>query len=244
MEINQLAPLLPYFAPSPIRTCPPAVPVPSPSPTFRQPELLSMLLILKVLPAIRLGQLAHLRRAEADFQLFSAACRRAARHVQLPRFLYATSSELVLSLLAPPAPWAISAFSARSASLRYPFFLFSFRRALGKRCTSSNAIRKHLFTHPHPSPKLHARPSCDFISDSNRSCAHSLYPFSSPLFFFLHRKRSKLRKSLQTKSSKRRLNPRNQKPPIKSSFSKLSTASKQTAIPAKKFTLASTSTTN
>src|SRR5216683_1799523 len=55
--------------------------------------------------------------------------------------------------------------------------------------------RSHLFTHLRPRPTLPARPSCDFISASIRSRAHSQYVVSlSPLFFLSH-KRSKLGKS-------------------------------------------------
>src|SRR5712664_3302206 len=54
---------------------------------------------------------------------------------------HATNSELVLSLLPPPTAWAISTFlSALSIFALSLSLFFSFRRALGKRCTSGNAI--------------------------------------------------------------------------------------------------------
>src|SRR5437660_548859 len=100
-----------------------------------------------------------------------------------------------------------------------------------------------LFTHFPPHPTLPRRPSCVFISPFARSCTHSQYLFCLPLLFLPPRQPSKLPKSHpRNPPPSPRLLPRNQKTPIRSSFSKLATASKPTATAGRKSTLASIST--
>src|SRR6266436_1067687 len=114
-----------------------------------------------------------------------------------PRYLAtqrppATNSELVPSLVPPRLLGPSLRFSAHGACPRPGrgvsalSSIFSFRPSRAWQTVHfRQRDRRRLFTHPHPSPKLPARPSCDCILDSNRSCAHLLYLFSSPVFFFL-----------------------------------------------------------
>src|SRR5260370_716519 len=140
--------------------------------------------------------------------------------------------------------------SAYSASLRYPSLFFSllssYYRTPRVRCVVHipQRGRSHVFTHLPPRPKLPASPSCDFISASIPSGAHSHAHVSLPSLFFLSLKRNKPPKNLPTKNPKRRLYLRKWKTPLKSSFSKPIPASKPTATAVRKSTPACISTTN